>query len=178
MKIRFFAEVAAITALLAVSSFAEEPTSFYSTIARKFVAVIEDSEIEDEPDIDHFRHVCPGYGGYELVHKWFDARSWIEVRKGETESDLYKPTMAAPGGTFPSVANETVEWRGVISDGVFHPFAIIFRIAAGDPEGGNSFTKLLVVALDEGKSKLLGVTSGKEEGKEARMIADAYWSND
>jgi len=166
----------ALTGFFAVSLSAGEPTSFYSTIERKFVAIVEDSEIEKDPSIDHFRHVCPGYGGYVLVHKWFDARSWIDVRYGKTESELYNVTMAAPGGIFPSLANDTIEWRGVITDGGFHPFAIIFRITAGEPEGGGSFSKLLIFALAEGNSKLLGVTSGKDEGKEARMIADAYWS--
>ncbi|MEM7699237.1 MAG: hypothetical protein AAF236_12635 [Verrucomicrobiota bacterium] len=168
--------ISAVSTLFAVvladSSLAQEPTSFYSTIGREFVAVIEDSESDPDPELDHCREICPGYDGYELVLKGFDARSWLEVRKGETESDLYEATMSAPGGTFPNIANETVEWRGVVSDGAFHPFAIIFRISAGDPNGGEAFTKLLVVLLNDGESRLLGVTDGEEEGIEARRIAD------
>jgi len=47
---------------------AGEVISFYSTTNKKCVAVLEDSELEKDQEIDQFTHLCSGYGGYELIH--------------------------------------------------------------------------------------------------------------
>ncbi|MGC6465983.1 MAG: hypothetical protein ACON38_15320 [Akkermansiaceae bacterium] len=153
--------------------FGQKATSFYSSTNAKVVAVLSSSELEKEPEIDHFEHLCPGYGGYELLHRGGDTRSWIEVRFQGKTSDLYLESMEASGGTFPSKANDIVEWRGVLKDKVFTPYAVIYRMQAQDPnQDGRSFTKLLVVALNKGASKVLGATSGKNADVEAKRLAD------
>lgn len=153
---------------------AQEPTSFYSTTDFKFAAVISSSELEEDPEIDYFRHICPGYGGYELVHEWGDARSWLNVKKGEVETNFYQQTMTHAGGSFPVVANGIIEWRGTIKGESFHPYAIIYRIEASGEEPNSVISKLFVIALNKGNAEFLGAVSGKDENDRARKIADDY----
>lgn len=168
--------------LITLFSFALEavanPKSFYSTTASKFVALVESSEFEEVPEIDHFREICPGYGGYELLYEGGDARSWLNVRfRGQT-SDLWADTMQAARGMFAYKANDVVEWRGIVKDGNFLPYAIIYRIDAGNPdpdETEKKFSTLVVVALKEGKSQVIGSAHGKDENAKAQKIADDWW---
>jgi hypothetical protein len=163
-----------ITLLLSGHCLAGKITSFYSSTERKVVAVLSDSALEKEPEIDHFEHLCPGYGGYELLHRSGDARSWIDVRyTGGKTSDLYSATMQSGRGMFVYKQNDIVEWRGVLDGDVFTPFAIIYRVAAQDaedPEKSNS--SLIVVALNKGDAKIVGTTHGKDEDAEAKKLAD------
>jgi hypothetical protein len=148
-------------------------TSFYSSTEAKRVAVISDSSLEKEPEIDHFKHLCPGYGGYELLHLGGDLRSWIEVRYQGKTSDLYAGTMNAGRGHFVHKINDTVEWRGTLDGDVFTPHAIIYRVSAQDAENVNKHhTTLVVIALNKGDAKILGTASGKNEDADARKLAD------
>lgn len=160
------------------AAWAQTPGSFYSTTADKFVATVESSEFEDDPVIDHFRAICPGYGGYELLFEGGDARSWINIKYGDVTSDLRQVTMDAAAGMFPGKANDIVEWRGIVRDKSFIPYAIIYRIEAGKPASDETFTKLLVIALDQGKAKLLGAFQGEKAGQKARALADAQAQRD
>lgn len=150
-------------------------TSFYSTTARKSVAVLQDSTLEEEPEIDHFKHLCPGYGGYELIHLGGDLRSAMEVKFGKTVSEIYGETMNHAPGMFAHKANDVVEWRGVLEGEHFVPHAIIYRLAGSvDQADGGQVTKtaLIVVALRQGKAAVLGAFSGDDEGEKARALAD------
>lgn len=160
--------------LLSGHCLAGEISSFYSSTAAKTVAVLADSALEKDAEIDHFTHLCPGYGGYELFHRSGDARSWIDVRfTGGKTSDLYQPTMQAGRGHFVFKQNDIVEWRGVLEGEVFTPFAIIYRVSAQDPENPEkSNSSLIVVALNKGDAKILGTTFGKNEDAEAKKLAD------
>lgn len=160
---------------LALSSgpcLAQKITSFYSTTNVKAVAVISSSDLEEEPEIDHFEHLCPGYGGYELLHQGGDARSWINVRFRGRTSDLYQKTMESGRGAFVAKQNDVVEWRGVLKGDEFTPFAIIYRIVAQDMETSKPVTSLVVVALNKGDARVLGVRFGKDEDAEAKKLAD------
>lgn len=151
----------------------QKVTSFYSSTNPKVVAVLSDSALEKEPEIDHFEHLCPGYGGYELLHLGGDLRSWIEVRFQGVTSHLYQDSMKASGGGFPYKANDIVEWRGVLKGKVFTPYALIYRMQAQDLEHeGKSLSRLIVVALNKGNAKVLGATSGKNADAEAKKLAD------
>ncbi|MGJ8725343.1 MAG: hypothetical protein ACSHYB_12365 [Roseibacillus sp.] len=164
--------------LAAFSQALGEAKSFYSSTASKFVALVESSEFDTESDIDHFKEVCPGYGGYELLYEGGDARSWMNVRYGEKESDLWGDTMGAARGFFPYKSNDVVEWRGIVENGRFKPYAIIYRISADNPDSekpGKSFSTLLVIALKKGESSLLGTASGEDENAKAQKIADDWW---
>lgn len=148
-------------------------TSFYSSTESKVVAVVSDSALEKEAEIDHFEHLCPGYGGYELLHRSGDARSWIDIRFNGKTSDLYQATMEAGRGHFVYKQNDTVEWRGVLEGNVFSPFAVIYRVIAQDPDDHEkSHTTLLIIALNRGDAKLLGARFGKNEDAEAKKLAD------
>lgn len=155
--------------LLCVPCFAGKIVSFYSSTDPKHVAVLSDSALEKEPGIDHFVHLCPGYGGYELLHRSGDLRSWIDVRFQGKTSDLYN----AGRGHFIHKANHVVEWRGVREGDVFTPFALIYRINAQDLENPDkTHTTLIVIALNKGDAKLLGTASGKNEDADAKKLAD------
>ena len=124
--------------LFLVVAEAGKVTSFYSTTARKSVAVLEDSSLEKEPEIDHFKHLCPGYGGYELIHLGGDLRSAIEVKFGETVSEIYGETMNHAPGMFAHKANDVVEWRGVLEGEQFVPHALIYRLAGSVDQADGS----------------------------------------
>ncbi|MFD2258041.1 hypothetical protein ACFSSA_15275 [Luteolibacter algae] len=161
--------------ILAISNicFGQKAVSFYSTTNPKFVAAIADSSSEDEPEIDHFEHLCPGYGGFELLHRSGDSRSWLDIRFNGKTSELYSETMRAGRGGFVAKQNDTVEWRGILEDDIFTPYAIIYRVIAQDPEDETkSLSTLVVIALNRGDAKILGVRFGKDEDAEAKKLAD------
>lgn len=148
-------------------------TSFYSSTESKIVAVISDSALEKEPEIDHFMHLCPGYGGYEIIHRSGDARSWIDVRFNGKTSDLYAATMEAGRGHFVYKKNDIIEWRGMLEGDIFTPFAVIYRVTAQDPEDHEkSHSTMIVIALNKGEAKILGTAFGKNEDADAKKLAD------
>ena len=167
--------ILALISLAPLASAKERVASFYSSTDPKFIAMIESSEFEAEPEIDHFTAICPGYGGYELIFEGGDARSWINVRLAGRKSDLYGEIMTRSRGMFPNVANQVVEWRGVVKDGEFRPYAIIYRIEATDPEDDKTVrSTLFVVALKEGRSEVIGTAHGADEDAKAKQIADDW----
>jgi hypothetical protein len=135
---------------------------------------------KDESNIPEggFEAVFAGLGGYQLVHLAGDERSWINIRFGKKTVDLYSATMTAGGGTFPQKANDVVEWRGVEKNGRFVPYAIIYRLEAGDLETRKSHTRLIVIKLDRERSAVIGHAEGPNEEKDARAIADTARGNE
>jgi hypothetical protein len=121
---------------------------------------------------DGFRALFAGLGGYQLEHLAGDQRSWINVRFGKQTADLYAATMAAGGGTFPHKANDVVEWRGVEKNGRFTPYAIIYRLKAGNDETRVWHTRLIVIKLDRERTAVIGHAQGANEEVEAKQIAD------
>lgn len=147
----------------------ERVTSKYTSTARsKAISFKDQSNIPE----GGFEAVFAGLGGYHLVHLAGDERSWINVRFGKKTVDLYAETMEAGGGTFPHKANDVVEWRGVEQNGRFVPYAIIYRIAAGNDETRRIHTRLVVIKLDKERSAVIGHAKGANEEKESREIAD------
>jgi hypothetical protein len=119
-----------------------------------------------------FEALFAGLGGYQLLHLSGDERSWINVRFGKQTVDLYAATMAAGGGTFPHKANDVVEWRGVEKNGRFTPYAIIYRLKAGNDETRVWHTRLIVIKLDRERTAVIGHAQGANEDVEAKQIAD------
>ena len=147
----------------------ERVDSRYTSTARaKALSYKDESNIPE----GGFEAVFAGLGGYKLVHLAGDERSWINIRFGKETADLYTQTMAAGGGTFPHKANDVVEWRGVEKNGRFVPYAIIYRLAAGNDETRKIHTRLVVIKLDKGRSAVIGHAEGAKEEAEARAIAD------
>lgn len=147
----------------------EKPISKYTSTARsKSISYHKQGE-EGDPG---FEAVYPGFGGYKLEFLSGDDRSWINIRFGGESVDLYSATMEAAAGTFPNKANDIVEWRGVENHGKFVPYAIIYRIEAGNDETRKSHTRLLVIKLDGAHSAVIGHAEGANEEIEARAMAD------
>jgi hypothetical protein len=156
-------------ALCGSAEAAERIVSKYTSTARaKALSFKDESNIPE----GGFEAVFAGLGGYQLVHLAGDERSWINVRFGKHTADLYVATMKAGGGTFPNKANDVVEWRGVETNGRFVPYAIIYRIEAGNDETRKSHTRLVVIKLAKEHSAVIGYTEGANEEKEAHEIAD------
>jgi hypothetical protein len=80
--------------------------------------------------------------------------------------------MKAAAGTFPNKANDVVEWRGIESHGKFVPYAIIYRVEAGNDETRKSHARLVVIKLDGTRSAVIGHTEGANEEADARAMAD------
>jgi hypothetical protein len=148
---------------------AERIVSKYTSTARAKSLSFKDESNEPEGG---FEAVFAGFGGYKLVHLAGDERSWINIRFGQNTVDLYSATMEAGGGTFPQKANDVVEWRGTEKNGRFVPYAIIYRIAAGNDETRKTHTRLVVIKLDQERSAVIGHAEGANEEKEAREMAD------
>jgi hypothetical protein len=172
IAVHFITPALAAFALLALTSRAvagERVVSKYTSTARaKAISFKDESNIPE----GGFEAVFPGLGGYKLVHLSGDERSWINVRYGKETVDLYTATMEAGGGTFPHKENDVVEWRGVEANGRFVPYAIIYRIAAGNDETRKIHTRLVVIKLDKRRSAVIGHAQGANEEKEAHEIAD------
>ncbi|HEX4629352.1 MAG TPA: hypothetical protein VH188_00160 [Chthoniobacterales bacterium] len=159
-------------ALISLSSpveAAERIVSKYTSTARAKALSFKDESNEPEGG---FEAVFAGLGGYKLVHLSGDERSWINIRFGKNTVDLYSATVHAGGGTFPHKANDVVEWRGTEEKGRFVPYAIIYRIAAGNDETREIHARLVVIKLDKERSAVIGHTEGANEEKEAHEMAD------
>ena len=143
--------------------------SKYTSTARK--DCISFKEHKDEGPYG-FEALCPGLGGYKLEHLSGDERSWINLKFAKQTVDLYSTTMRAGGGTFPHKANDIVEWRGSEKNGRFTPYAIIYRLAAGNDETRKIHTRLVVIKLDGERSSVIGFTEGANEDAEAKQMAD------
>ena len=159
----------ALIALANGAEAAEHIVSKYTSTARsKSISFKDHSKIPE----GGFEAIFAGLGGYKLVHLSGDERSWINLRFGKDMVDLYSATMEAGGGTFPHKTNDVVEWRGVEKDGRFVPYAIIYRLSAGNDETRKIHTRLVVIKLDKERSAVIGHTEGANEEKDAREVAD------
>ena len=147
----------------------EKPISKYSSTARSKCISYHEDGAEGDPG---FEALCPGFGGYKLEFLGGDDRSWINLRFGGESVDLYSATMEAGGGTFPNKANGVGEWRGIESRGKFVPYAIIYRLEAGNDETRKTHTRLVVINLDGARSAVIGHAEGANEETEARTMAD------
>lgn len=147
----------------------ERIVSKYTSTARK-----NSLSFKDHSDVPEggFEALFPGFGGYRILHQSGDERSWINLTFGKKTSDLYSATMQAGGGTFPHKANDVVEWRGTEKNGRFTPYAIIYRLAAGNDETRKIHTRLIVIKLDGERSTVIGHTEGPNEDAEAKQMAD------
>jgi len=149
------------------------PTSEFTTTDPAKVKIIEDSSREKHPEIDHFKHLCPGFGGYAVIHEGGDARSWINLKFDGKITDLAGDTLSACPGQFPAKANNVVEWRGLRKDRSFVPYAIIYRMmsSSGDDKPTRIET-LIIIKLDGKNSRVAGHVAGVEGNEKAEELAD------
>jgi len=159
---------------ITLSSLAAEPkpASEFTTTDPKKVKILEDSALEKEPEIDHFKHLCPGFGGYEVIHEGGDLRSWINLKYQDVSTDLMSDTLAACPGQFPSKANHVVQWRGFRRGDDFVPYAIIYRMMSDREEGGKPYETLIIIKLAQDKSRVVAHVSATEGNERAEQLAD------
>ena len=155
--------------LTAGESPSERIASKYSSTARAKSISFQETGEEGDPG---FHGLFPGFGGYQLEFLGGDERSWINIKFGKQAVNLYSATMQAANGTFPHKANDVVEWRGVEKNGRFTPYAIIYRIEAGNDETRKTHTRLIVIKLDRERTAVIGHSEGANEDAEAKQIAD------
>ncbi len=167
--------IAAVLALAVISASAAEPKpeSEFTTTDPKKVRILEDSALEKEPEIDHFKHLCPGLGGYQVIHEGGDLRSWINLVYDGRKTDLMGDTLAACPGQFPAKANNVVQWRGFRRGDSFAPYAIIYRmVSSKDDEKQTPLETLVIIKLDKSRSRVVGHVSAKEGNEKAEALAD------
>ena len=167
--------IAAVLALGVISASAAEPKpeSEFTTTDPKKVRILEDSALEKEPEIDHFKHLCPGLGGYQVIHEGGDLRSWINLVYEGRKTDLMGDTLAACPGQFPAKANNVVQWRGFRRGDSFVPYAIIYRmVSSKDDEKQTPLETLVIIKLDKSRSRVVGHVSAKEGNEKAEALAD------
>lgn len=175
MSARFWRRCLAVLLAAAGPLLAQQPVSEFTTTdpAKKDkVKILEDSSLEKDPEIDHFKHLCPGLGGYQVLHEGGDLRSWVNLKFGDKVSDLRAATLAACPGHFPSKANDVVQWRGVRKDGKFVPYAVIYRMISDDEENKKTYETLVVIKLDKERSRVVGKAEGKDANEKAEQLAD------
>lgn len=171
---QFLARTAAMLAVCMTASAAgPKPVSEFTTTDPKKVKILEDSLREKNPEIDHFKHLCPGLGGYKIIHEGGDLRSWINLQFGGKTTNLQGATRAACPGQFPAKRNDVVQWRGFRTGKDFVPYAIIFRMtSSADDDKQTPIETLIVIKLDKEKSRVVGHVSAKEGNAKAEEMAD------
>ncbi|WP_395747217.1 hypothetical protein [Prosthecobacter sp.] len=164
----------AFACLLASAPAAEpQPDSEFTTTDPKKVKILEDSAREKEPEIDHFKHLCPGLAGYQVIHEGGDLRSWINLIYDGQKTDLMNDTLTACPGQFPAKANNVVQWRGFRQGGRFVPYAIIYRMrSSADDEKQTPLETLVIIRLDKDKSRVVGHLAAREGNEKAEALAD------
>ncbi len=150
-----------------------KPESEFTTTDPKKVKIIHDTALEKNPEIDSFEHLCPGLGGYQVIHEGGDLRSWINLKFKGSKTDLMHDTLIACPGQFPAKANNVVQWRGFRQGGTFMPYAIIYRMMSSkDDEKQTRLETLIIIKLDKEKSRVAGHLSAKEGNEKAEALAD------
>ncbi|MBB5032720.1 hypothetical protein [Prosthecobacter vanneervenii] len=150
-----------------------KPDSEFTTTDPKKVKILEDSSREKDTEIDHFRHLCPGLGGYQIIHEGGDLRSWINLIYDGGKTDLMNDTLSACPGQFPAKANNVVQWRGFRKGGSFMPYAVIYRMmSSADDAKQTRLETLVIIKLDGRKSRVVGHVDSKEGNEKAEILAD------
>ena len=158
----------------ATASAAEpKPTSEFTTTDPKKVKILEDSSQDKDAEMDSFQHLCPGLGGYQVIHEGGDLRSWINLKINGQTTDLMTDTLAACPAQFPHKANDVVQWRGFRKGDSFVPYAIIYRMKSNaDDAKRTRLETLVIIKLDEENSKVVAHVPSKEGNEKAEAVAD------
>jgi hypothetical protein len=152
---------------------AQTPVSEFTTTNPAKVQILEDSSRDKDSEIDSFRHLCPGLGGYQVIHEGGDLRSWINLKFGGKTTDLMSETLSACPGQFPAKANDIVQWRGYRRGDAFLPYAVIYRMRSSSDDDKRHYETLIVIKLDRQNSRVVGKVSGKDANEKAEKMADS-----
>jgi len=174
-KLHSIAQFAAVLALGCATASATQPkpTSEFTTTDPKKVKILHDSSQEKDAEMDSFRHLCPGLGGYQVIHEGGDLRSWINLKINGQTTDLMTDTLAACPAQFPHKANDVVQWRGFRKGNSFVPYAIIYRMTSNaDDQKRTRFETLIIIKLDKENSKVVAHVPSREGNEKAEAVAD------
>ena len=162
--------IALICAAIPTLRAGEKPVSKFTNTAEKNAVRFH----REKGDPSDFRGLYRGFGEYDLEFLGGDERSWINIKFGKAIVDLRDATMdlGAGIGFFPHKANDVVEWRGIEKDGRFVPYAVIYRIVGLTENGRRDKTRLVVIKLDKGHSRIIDHADGENAQAEAERIAD------
>lgn len=111
---------------------------------------------------------CDAAKPWRLYAVSSDARSWVEVARGATLWSTEEQVVhRSEFGNFPNIGAEKVEWR-ITKTGA--PIALIFRIAAQDPQRTEkNLTRLFVLGFRDNTPYFCGMVKSNEE---ARALAE------
>lgn len=153
--------LSAISAALATAAHAEQVTSRYTDLDLDRCTLVEH---QDEGG--YWRYDCGPAFGYRVEYTVFDARDSLSLIRGNTKIDL--PSWEVTNGAFNSLGTK-LEWRGVVADGEFRPFAQILRVLVSIPTDEGDWDQRNVLMV----SKIQGDTACLVGTVDARVHADA-----
>ncbi len=140
-----------------------DPVDRFTSTAPEKSKLLEEGE-------DSFRYRCPGVAGYAVIHEGAHGRGWINLEYDGEQTDLMNDILNACRGEFPTKANDVVQWRGVMQDGVFVPYACIFRMAS--QQEGRRVEDLVVLQLAGAGSRVVGSVPAGKGNAAAEALAD------
>jgi hypothetical protein len=111
---------------------------------------------------------CDAVKGWRLFAVSSDERSWLELaRDTALWSSEEQVVHQNDFGYFPNIGAEKVEWRMTKAN---NPVALIFRIAAQDPQHTDiNLTRLFVLGFKDNTPHFCGVAKSNQE---ARTLAE------
>lgn len=144
---------------------AAEPASEFTSTAESKSKLLEEGN-------DSFKYRCKGLAGYDVIYEGGDGRSWINLVYDSEQTDLMNDTLNACPGTFPSKANDVVQWRGFRKGGTFTPYAIIYRMRSMNEESGKQTETLVILQLAGAGSRVVGKIPASKGNEAAEALAD------
>lgn len=151
--------------LAGVNAADSKAVSEFTTTAEKKSKLLEEGN-------DSFKYRCPGLAGYDVIYEGGDGRSWINLVYDSEQTDLMNDTLNACPGTFPSKANDVVQWRGFRQGGKFIPYAIIYRMKSMNEETGKPVETLVILQLAGAGSRVVGKVPASKGNEAAEALAD------
>lgn len=134
----------------------------------EFTSTAEDKSKVLEVGDDFVILECAGMADYKVIFKDDQGRSWIDLSFDGKETEMMTDIFNSCPGTWPSKANDVVQWRGIRKDGEFSPYAVIFRMQSVEDESKPDKTEtLVVVKLDGADSKVVGKVASNAGGNAA-----------
>lgn len=143
--------------------------SIYTSIAKKDCVAISSSQLEKEPEIDHYHGECPAIGGYRVFVSGGDLR--YDIKLNYHDSVIILPQISS----FHEPASTKIEWRYERHKDKIRYSALIYRISSHvvnqDGKSSNKNT-LYIIRLNQEKSCFIGkVSSQSRMNEKARLIA-------
>lgn len=151
--------------LTGINAADSKPVSEFTTTAEKKSKLLEEGN-------DSFKYRCPGLASYDVIYEGSGGRSWINLVYDSEQTNLMDDTLNACPGTFPTKANDVVQWRGYRQGGMFVPYAIIYRMKSMNEETGKSVETLVILQLAGSGSRVVGKIAASKGNEAAEALAD------